>query len=187
MTKTRLEAITDGVTAIILTLMVLELRAPMTTNLKGLLDLKEVFMTYTISFIYIVIIWNAHHYLFSRVTKINRRIIWANFFWIFWLSLCPFATSWVSRDFSAFWPEFVYAVIFAMWTFSFALIGYAAGKANPRVKIARKRDWRNRLSIAINLLLLTIVPFFPPVALIGRGIVALFWVLPEGWFIQKKN
>lgn len=185
MTKTRLESITDGVTAIILTLLILELKTPNTTNLQALLELKETFLAYVVSFIYIVIIWNAHHYLFSKLKRVNSKIIWTNFFWIFWLSLCPFATSWVSRDFSAFWPEFIYAIVFAMWTVSFAMIGYVIDKNEPETNEAPPRDPRHRISIIINVLLLLMVPLFPPIAMVGRGIVALFWVIPEKMFVRN--
>ena len=189
LTKNRLEAMTDGVVAIILTLLVLDLKTPDKTTLAALAGEKMVFFAYIASFIYVAIIWNAHHQMFQHVEKINKQVVFANFCWIFWLSLAPFATSWMAKDFTAFGPALLYAFVFAMWTFSFNFLGYSVAKCNPKVAQIRQIDLRNHLSILINLILLVLVFFWPPVALFGRLVVAALWALPakviKKWFWRE--
>jgi len=95
MGKTRLEAFSDGVLAIIITIMVLELKVPHATDLSALADLLPVFLSYVLSFIYIGIYWNNHHHLLHTVSTVNGGLLWANLHLLFWLSLFPFATGWL--------------------------------------------------------------------------------------------
>ena len=97
MTKNRLEAFSDGVLAIIITIMVLELRPPHTPSLAGLAPLLPTFLSYALSFLYVGIYWNNHHHLFQVVQKVNGKVLWANLHLLFWLSLLPFVTAWMRR------------------------------------------------------------------------------------------
>jgi uncharacterized membrane protein len=108
MTKTRLEAFSDGVIAIIITIMVLELKAPHSTDWHAIKAVLPSFLSYVLSFTLVAIYWGNHHHLFHTVTHVNTKIIWANTHLLFWLSLIPFATSWVGDNFSAV-PVAVYA------------------------------------------------------------------------------
>ena len=110
MTKQRLEAFSDGVIAIIITIMVLEMKVPHGSDLAALKPLLPVFLSYVLSFIYLGIYWNNHHHLLKRTTEVTGGILWANLHLLFWLSLIPFATGWMwshsSTTSGAFWPQY---------------------------------------------------------------------------------
>src|SRR5688572_6207820 len=104
MTKTRLEAFSDGVFAVIITIMVLEMRAPHGTDLGSLRPLIPIFLSYVLSFIFLGIYWNNHHHLLQAVKHVNGRIMWANLHLLFWLSLIPFVTAWMGENHFSAWP-----------------------------------------------------------------------------------
>ena len=112
--KSRLEAFSDGVLAIILTIMVLELKTPTEADIASLLELGPKFFSYILSFIYIGIYWNNHHHMFSTVEKVNGKILWANFNLLFWLSLIPFSTSWMGETKFSEIGTFTYGVVLFM-------------------------------------------------------------------------
>ena len=111
MTKTRLEAFSDGVIAILITIMVLELRVPHGTDLRALAPLLPLFLTYALSFVYLGIYWNNHHHMFHLVDRVNGAILWANLNLLFWLSLVPFVTGWMGENHFAPVPTAVYGVV----------------------------------------------------------------------------
>ena len=98
MKSLRLEAFSDGVIAIIITIMVLELKTPEEATLKGLLSIAPIFLSYMFSFVYVGIYWNSHHHLFQVTESVNGKILWANLHLLFWLSLIPFGTSWIGKN-----------------------------------------------------------------------------------------
>ena len=104
MGKERLLAFTDGVMAIIITVMVLELKAPEETSLKGLATVMPGLLTYALSFVYVAIYWNNHHHFYHLVQRVDGTLLWANMHLLFWLSLAPFATRWVGENYNAPWP-----------------------------------------------------------------------------------
>ena len=108
MTKGRLEAFSDGVIAIIITIMVLELKVPHGANISSLKPLIPVLVSYVLSFIYIGIYWNNHHHMMHAVNKINGKVLWANLHLLFWLSLTPFTTGWMGENQFAMWPVAIY-------------------------------------------------------------------------------
>src|SRR5260221_3509654 len=108
MRKGRVEAFSDGVLAIIITIMVLELKAPAESNLEALAPLVPVFMSYVLSFIYVGIYWNNHHHLFQAAHRVNGRVLWANLHLLFWLSLTPFVTNWLGNSHFAAWAAAAY-------------------------------------------------------------------------------
>ncbi len=110
----RLEAFSDGVIAIIITIMVLELKVPQTAELAGMKPLAPVLLSYVLSFIYVGIYWNNHHHLFQTVRQISGGILWANLHLLFWLSLLAFATAWVGEDLGALVPNVLYGVVLLM-------------------------------------------------------------------------
>jgi uncharacterized membrane protein len=110
-TKTRLEAFSDGVIAILITIMVLELRVPHGTDLQALAPLLPLFLTYALSFVYLGIYWNNHHHMFHLVDRVNGAILWANLNLLFWLSLVPFVTGWMGENHFAPVPTAVYGVV----------------------------------------------------------------------------
>lgn len=108
MEKDRLAAFSDGVIAVIITIMVLEMKVPHSADLDALKDLAPVFLSYVLSFIYVAIYWNNHHHFFQLVDKVNGAVLWANFHLLFWLSLVPFATGWMGENHFAAIPTAVY-------------------------------------------------------------------------------
>ena len=160
MTKSRLEAFTDGVVAIVLTVLVLNIQIPDAPSLASLLSITNTLFAYIVSFIFVAVIWVNHHRMMQMTEKINYRVIWANIFWLFWLTLCPAVTSWVGRNPNHFWPEFSYVVVFT-----------------SHVATILKRDQRSKLSMLINLAVLAGVFIFPPIGIFGRFLVSGIWVV----------
>src|SRR4051812_14328350 len=111
MRKHRLEAFTDGVLAILITIMVLELKIPHGTDVSALAPMLPVFLTYVLSFIYIGIYWNNHHHMFALTTTVNGAVLWANLHLLFWLSLVPFATGWMGENHFAPIPTALYGIV----------------------------------------------------------------------------
>src|SRR6478752_1658618 len=111
MHKGRLEAFSDGVIAVIITIMVLEMKAPHGSDLTALRPLVPVFISYVVSFVFIGIYWNNHHHLFQAAERVNGRILWANLHLLFWLSLLPFLTAWVGEHAFAPWPVALYGAV----------------------------------------------------------------------------
>src|SRR5206468_12896225 len=123
MHKGRLEAFSDGVLAIIITIMVLELRAPAhEASPAALRPLIPVFFSYVLSFVYVGIYWNNHHHLLQASRQVNGRILWANLHLLFWLSLVPFVTSWIGESHFAAWPVAAYGAVLLMAGFAFFLL-----------------------------------------------------------------
>ena len=110
MNKARLEAFSDGVLAILITIMVLNLKIPLSPDIKALLPLYPIILSYILSFIYLGIYWNSHHHMLGATRKVNGRILWANLHLLFWLSLLPFTTGWLGENDFARWPMVVYGV-----------------------------------------------------------------------------
>ena len=110
MGKTRLEAFSDGVLAIIITIMVLEIKVPHGNSLRSLEPLVPVFISYVLSFLYIAIYWNNHHHMLHHVRKVNGRVLWANAHLLFWLSLVPFTTGWMGENHFPLWGVILYFV-----------------------------------------------------------------------------
>lgn len=122
MHKGRLEAFSDGVLAIIITIMVLELKVPHGNNLSDLLSLKFVFLSYVISFIYIAIYWNNHHHLLQTIKNVNGRILWANIHLLFWLSLIPFVTAWSGENEFSSLPTALYGLVLLMASIAYYIL-----------------------------------------------------------------
>lgn len=180
MTKSRLEAFTDGVVAIVLTVLILDIQIPDAPTLASLLSITNTLFAYIVSFIFVAVIWVNHHRMMQMAEKINYRVIWANIFWLFWLTLCPAVTSWVGRNPNQFWPEFSYVLIYTMWSFSYGILSKQLSKANdPDSHVVKvlDRDQRSRLSMVINLVVLAGVFIFPPIAILGRFLVSGIWVV----------
>ena len=122
MPKSRLEAFSDGVIAVIITIMVLEMKVPHGTDLAALVPLWPVFLAYVLSFIYVGIYWNNHHHLLHAVQRVNGSILWANLHVLFWLSLVPFVTGWMSENHFDALPVAAYGVVLLMSGFAFVLL-----------------------------------------------------------------
>lgn len=180
MTKSRLEAFTDGVVAIVLTVLVLNIQIPNNPEFSSILKIGNTLIAYAVSFIFVAVIWVNHHRMMQMAEKINYSVIWANIFWLFWLTLCPAVTSWVGRNPHNFWPEFSYVVVYMMWSISYGVLSKSVIKANdPESHVAKvlTRDRRSQVSMAINIITLLGIFIFPPIGMIGRFFVSGIWIV----------
>jgi len=181
MNKGRLEAFSDGVMAIIITIMVLELKVPHGTNLEDIKPLLPVFLAYVLSFIYVGIYWNNHHHLFQTVNKVNGKILWANLFLLFCLSLLPFATGWMGENHLDELPVFLYGFVLLMSSIAWRILVYYIVKEAGNRKTAKtlQRDKRIWESMAIYAIATVIAFFFPVVSCIIYAVIAALWFIPD--------
>lgn len=152
MGKNRLEAFSDGVIAIIITIMVLELKVPHSTEWHALAPLMPVLLSYVLSFIYVGIYWNNHHHLLHAARKVNGGILWANLHLLFWLSLIPFATGWMGENHAATLPVALYGVVLLMAGCAYFILARSLiahhGKDSV-LAIALDRDYKGQLSLLL--------------------------------------
>ena len=183
MDKGRLEAFSDGVIAIIITIMVLELRAPHAPTLAALGQLWPVFLGYVLSFVYVGIYWNNHHHLLKAVERIDGRVLWANLHLLFWLSLFPFVTAWMSENRFAPIPTALYGGVLLMAALAWPLLVHTLVAAeSPRGRIAKAlgRDAKGKLSIALYALAIVLALLVNPwIACALYVTVALIWFVPD--------
>jgi uncharacterized membrane protein len=152
MHKGRVEAFTDGVMAIIITIMVLELKVPHGEDLSALLELWPVFLSYVLSFIYVGIYWNNHHHMFQAARSISSRVLWANLHLLFWLSLLPFSTGWMGENHFARWPVAILGVNLFMAGVAFTILLFSVIHHHGRdsdIGKAVKGDTKGKVSLAI--------------------------------------
>jgi uncharacterized membrane protein len=182
MKTSRLEAFSDGVLAIIITIMVLELKVPHAVELAALKPMLPVLLSYVLSFIYLGIYWNNHHHLFQAATEVSGGILWANLHLLFWLSLFPFTTGWMGENHLAPTPTAVYGFVLLMAAIAYYIL--------ERAIVARKghgsllasaigRDWKGKLSPVLYFIA---IPFAFVNSWIASGLyvfVALLWLIPD--------
>jgi uncharacterized membrane protein len=188
MKKQRLEAFSDGVIAILITIMVLELKVPHGTDWAALRPLLPVFLTYVLSFIYLGIYWNNHHHMLQAADHINGRILWANMHLLFWLSLIPFVTGWMGENHFAPIPTAVYGIVLLFCGLAYVILQtmlVAAHGHNAKLAAAVGNDRKGKLSVLIYALAI-------PLAFVNEWIadglyvlVALIWLIPDPR-IEKK-
>lgn len=182
MTKGRIEAFTDAVIAIIMTILVLEIKAPETASLSGIFDLRHKLFAYILSFLLLAVTWNNHHHMFQIAEKINGKVLWGNTFMLFWMSLIPIATAWVGEHLYSFAPEMTYGVIFLMFNFGYSVLTHVLIEANgPDSKIYQtlKGDKKIYVSITLNLLALVAGFFQPILVIIGCFTIPFIWFVPN--------
>ncbi len=182
MTRDRMTGFTDGVIAVIITIMVLDLRAPATTTAAGLLTLGPTFFSYVLSFVYVAIYWNNHHHMFQLVERVSGGILWANLHLLFWLSLIPFATSWLGAHPAAAIPSAVYGISLLMPAIAYFIlqsniIRYQ-GKNSP-LAAAIGRDLKARLSPAAYVVGIILAFVATWAADVLYAAVALVWLIPD--------
>ena len=182
MHKGRLEAFSDGVLAIIITIMVLELKAPHSTDLSELAGTFHVFIVYVLSFVYIGIYWNNHHHMFQLVKHIDGSVLWANLHLLFWLSLFPFANAWMGETQFAMWSVIGYGVVLLIAALAYTILVWRLvrinGKKSP-LAIAVGKDVKGNISIVIYLVSLPLAFVHPYLSLSGYLVVALIWLIPD--------
>ncbi len=182
MSKGRLEAFSDGVLAIIITIMVLELRPPEGTTLEALRPLVPVFISYVLSFAVVGIYWNNHHHLFQAVRAVNGRVLWANLLLLFSLSLLPFGSAWMGEHSFASVPVAVYGVILLGAAMAYFVLVQALLRAQPDdapLATAIGRDAKGKLSPVLYAVAIPIALVAPLVAFGIYVFVALVWIVPD--------
>ncbi|MFC6176138.1 TMEM175 family protein [Companilactobacillus huachuanensis] len=132
MNKSRVEAFTDAVIAIILTIMILEFKTPESSKLSAITPQIPYMVSYAVGWLFIGIAWYNHHYMFSKAKVITRKIFWTNNFWMFTTSFIPVATAWVGRDLNAQGPEIFYAIVYFTWSLAYAILTHVIAKENER-------------------------------------------------------
>jgi len=182
MEKNRLEAFSDGVLAIIITIMVLELKAPRGVDIASLKPLVPSFLSYVLSFIYVGIYWNNHHHLLLTVHKVSAGILWANLHLLFWLSLFPLATAWVGENHLATVPSAAYGAILLMAAIAYYILQKAIMAGDGRSSLlatALGRDWKGKLSPVIYLVAAPLAFVNPLISNLLYTVVALIWLVPD--------
>lgn len=182
MQKNRLEAFSDGVIAIIITIMVLELKVPHGTDLATLKPLLPVFLSYVLSFIYVGIYWNNHHHLLHATHKVGGRILWANLHLLFWLSLLPFATGWMGENHFTATPTAAYGFVLLMAAIAYYLLQCAIIAQEGRASLLAQavgRDWKGKVSPALYLGAIGLSVVQPWLGSTIYVLVALLWFIPD--------
>lgn len=189
MNRNRLEAFSDGVMAIIITIMVLELEVPHGTELKDIQPLLPVFLAYVLSFIYVGIYWNNHHHLFHIVNKVNGKTLWANLLLLFCLSLLPFATGWMGENHLDEWPVFFYGFVLFMCSVAWWILVkvITRDKENHKLEETLHRDSRMMVSSIIYAVATALALFLPVVSCVIYALMALLWFIPDRRIEKKLN
>ncbi len=182
MGKGRLEAFSDGVIAVIITIMVLELKAPHGSSLEELLPLLPTFLTYELSFIYIGIYWVNHHHFFHAVHKISGGLLWANLHLLFWLSLVPFTTAWMGENHFTTWPVALYGANLFASAIAYTIAARIAVRLEgPNSELARAlgRDKKGNVSLLLYAISIPMAFFVPMISCALFVAVALIWFVPD--------
>ena len=182
MGKSRLEAFSDGVIAIVITIMVLELKVPHAPTLQALAPLLPVFLSYVLSFVYLDIYWNNHHHMLHTVTHVSGGVLWANLHLLFWLSLLPFATGWMGENHFTALPSALYGFVLLMAAMAYWWLQQLIIRAHGRDSLLARAvggDWKGKLSPLLYASGIALSFVATPVALGIYVLVALMWLVPD--------
>lgn len=182
MGKTRLEAFSDGVLAIIITIMVLELKAPEGDTFSVLKPLIPAFLSYILSFAYIGIYWNNHHHLLHTCNKVTGAVLWSNLHLLFWLSLLPFATGWLGENHFASLPTVAYGFVLLMAALAYHVLQKAIISGQGSDSLLEKalgKDWKGKMSIVLYIVGMVSASWFPMLAQTIYLGVAIMWFVPD--------
>jgi uncharacterized membrane protein len=178
----RLEAFSDGVIAIIITIMVLELKVPYGDKLNDLVPLLPVFLSYVLSFVYVGIYWNNHHHMLHASTTVTGAMLWANLHLLFWLSLFPFATGWMGENHFTALPTALYGGVLLMAAIAYYLLQQVIIRAQGPDSILKKavgRDWKGKLSPVLYILAIVMTLWSPWISEAIFVAAALIWLIPD--------
>jgi uncharacterized membrane protein len=182
MTKGRMEAFSDGVFAVIITIMALELKAPHGTNLAALKPLFPVFLSYALSYIYLGIYWNNHHHLLQAAKRVAGPVLWANLHLLFWLSLTPFAAAWVGENPLSPWPVAVYGSLLLLASIAYFILTkvlIAHQGAGSMLAASIGSDTKGTVSLIAYLVAVPLAFVRPAVACTCYVMVAIMWLIPD--------
>jgi uncharacterized membrane protein len=180
--KGRLEAFSDGVIAIIITIMVLELKVPHGADWDTLAPLGPVFLSYVLSFIYVGIYWNNHHHMMHAISKVNGSVLWANLHLLFWLSLIPFVTGWMGENHFGKVPVAIYGVVLTMSALAYLLLEHILIRLHGRQSALAQavgNDKKTWLSIGLYAAGIALTFVHPWLSVAVYGLVALMWFIPD--------
>jgi len=182
MSKTRLEAFSDGVIAILITILVLELKVPPGSDWQALRSMLPTFLIYVLSFVFLGIYWNNHHHMCQAAERVNGRILWANLHLLFWLSLIPFATAWMGQTRLSPLPTAIYGVVLICAAVAYTILqsAFISGHGpSSRLRAAVGKDFKGKLSLAGYAAAIPL-SFVVPWAAVGIYVfVALIWIVPD--------
>ena len=182
MAKNRLEAFSDGVIAIIITIMVLELKVPHGESLETLAPLIPVFLSYVLSFVYLGIYWNNHHHMLHTVQTVTGPMLWANLHLLFWLSLIPFATGWMGENHFAPAPSALYGAVLLMAAIAYVILQQliiVSQGPDSILKKAVRGDWKGKVSLVLNAAAILLAFWRQWISLGLYVVVALLWLIPD--------
>ena len=182
MNKSRLEAFSDGVMAVIITIMVLEMKAPHGPEVTDLLPLLPTFLTYVLSFIFLGIYWVNHHHFFQLVQKVSGGLLWANLHLLFWLSLVPFTTAWMGENHFALWPVVTYGLNLVGCAIAYTFMTLAALSVHgPDSELAKAigRDRKGKISLALYIAAIPLAFLSPLISCALFILVAFIWFVPD--------
>jgi uncharacterized membrane protein len=190
MSKGRLEAFSDGVLAIIITVMVLELKVPHGNTLSALKPVIPSFISYVLSFVYIAIYWSNHHHMLHAAHKVNGTVLWTNSHLLFWLSLVPFVTNWMSENNFTTLPVASYGAILFMAAIAFYILSHSLtnlhGKSSP-FAMALGNDLKGKISLLLNALGIGLTFIHPLIGFACYVLVAIIWFVPDRRFEERGN
>ncbi len=182
MTKGRLEAFSDGVIAIIITIMVLEMKVPHGDRLEDLRPLLPVFLSYVVSFLYVGIYWNNHHHMLHTCTAVTGPMLWANLHLLFWLSIFPFTTGWMGENHFTTVPTALYGVVLLLAAIAYLALQQTIIRSQGQDSILKKaigRDWKGRLSPVLYIVAIIAALNSPSIGQAVLVIAALIWLIPD--------
>jgi TMEM175 potassium channel family protein len=182
MGKTRLEAFSDGVIAILITIMVLEMKVPHGSSVEVLVPVIPVFLSYVLSFVYLGIYWNNHHHMVHTIQKVTGPMLWANLHLLFWLSLVPFVTGWMGENRFAAAPAALYGVVMLMAAIAYYILQQliiASQGPDSLLKRAVRGDWKGKLSPVLYIVAIATAFWARWVSLGIYVLVALIWLVPD--------
>ncbi len=182
MTKGRMEAFSDGVLAIIITIMVLELNIPQEPGVSGLLPLWPILVSYILSFVFLGIYWSNHHHLLQAVQRVNGRVLWANLHLLFWLTLIPFVTGWMGENHFAPWPVAMYGVVLLFAAIAYFILTKALIRLHGKDSVlanAVGRDFKGKISVVIYCAAIPLAFVHSWSAGALYVLVAIMWLMPD--------
>jgi uncharacterized membrane protein len=182
MSKGRMEAFSDGVFAVIITIMVLEMKSPHGTSLEALLPLIPVFFSYILSFIYVGIYWTNHHHLLQAVQHVAGSVLWANLHLLFWLSLIPFATAWMGENPLAPWPVALYGAVLLFASIAYFILTKRLIAHQGEGSVLAKSiggDRKGRVSMVVYIVAIPLAFLRPLLACLCYALVAIMWLIPD--------
>lgn len=190
MGKSRLEAFSDGVIAIIITIMVLEMKVPHGSSLSSLKPLIPVFLSYVLSFIYIAIYWNNHHHMLHHVKHVNGSVLWANAHLLFWLSLIPFVTGWTGENNFPLWGVVLYGFVLMMAGVAYYLLAHCLTTIHGTDSTFAKAlgsDRKGKLSIVMYIIGISLSFIHPLIGIAVYALVAAVWFIPDQRFEKMRE